>query len=177
MRRLLAAIVLLAALAWVAWRFLDRREVAVPAAAVDSAGTGVRAARLFFAAASGDSLVSESREIIEAATLRDRIAALVAELDRGPRSGGLAALPAGTAALHVYLDEGGLLTLDLSRSFQRGFRGGTGGEYLAIASIVRTLAANVPEVKRVMIVCGGEPIASLGGHLPLDQPLDIADWP
>jgi hypothetical protein len=32
-------------------------------------------------------------------------------------------------------------------------------------------------VKRVLIVCGGRPLATLGGHLPLDQPLDVNDWP
>ena len=90
---------------------------------------------------------------------------------------GLAALPAGTAALHVFLDDRGLLTLDLSRAFQHGFRGGSGAEYLAVASLVRTLGANLPEVKRVLIVCGGRPIATLGGHIPLDQPLDVNDWP
>jgi len=26
-------------------------------------------------------------------------------------------------------------------------------------------------------VCAGRPIATLGGHLPLDRPLDVADWP
>ena len=50
-------------------------------------------------------------------------------------------------------------------------------EYLAVASLVRTLGANLPEVKRILIVCGGRPMATLGGHLPLDQPLDVNDWP
>jgi hypothetical protein len=36
---------------------------------------------------------------------------------------------------------------------------------------------NLPEVKRVLLVCGGQPIETLGGHLPLDQPLDVQDWP
>ena len=69
------------------------------------------------------------------------------------------------------------MTLDLSRAFRQGFRGGSSAEYLAIASLVRTLGANLPELKRVRIVCDGEPISSLGGHLPLDQPLDVSDWP
>lgn len=178
MRRVAIAVLVLAVLAWAGWHWLRRPPAPrPPAAAADTAAAGVRAARLFFAAPSGDSLVSESREMVEAAGARERIAALVAELDRGPRGGGVAALPAGTAALHAFIDERGLLTLDLTRAFQQGFRGGAGGEYLAIASLVRTLAANVPEVKRVQIVCGGEPLATLGGHLPLDQPLDVADWP
>jgi hypothetical protein len=137
----------------------------------------VKAVRLFFASADGDSLVSETRDLVEAATLHDRVTALVRELDRGPTGGGIAVLAAGTSVRYVYLDENGLLTLDLSRSFVQGFRGGCGAEYLAVASLVRTLAANAPEVKRVLFVCGGEPLATLGGHVPLDRPVDVSDWP
>jgi hypothetical protein len=69
------------------------------------------------------------------------------------------------------------MTLDLSGAFRQRFRGGSATEYLAIASLVRTLSANLPEVKRLLVVCGGRPIASLGGHLALDRPLEIGDWP
>ena len=79
--------------------------------------------------------------------------------------------------MHAYLDDRGLLTLDLSRAFQQGFKGGSRAEELAVGSLVRTLGANVPEVKRVLIVCGGAAIPSLAGHVPLDQPLDTQDWP
>ena len=154
----------------------DEARRRMPAAA-DTSRAGVRAVELYFAAANGDSLVREERELVEPPTFRDRVVALVTELDRGPRGRGVAALPAGTSVLRVYLDDHGLLTLDLSGSFRQGFRGGATAEYLAIASLVRTLGANLPEVKHVLVVCAGRPIATLGGHLPLDRPLDVADWP
>jgi len=171
------AVLVIGSLAWFVRHWVRRTHVSPPLVAADSSAVGVRAARLYFASPSGDSLVVESREMIEAASLHDRVARLLAELDRGPRGAGTAALPAGTAALHVFLDDRGLLTLDVSRAFQRGFRGGSNAEYLAVASLVRTLAANLPEVKRVLIVCGGQPLPTLGGHLPLDQPLDVNEWP
>jgi hypothetical protein len=87
----------------------------------------------------------------------------------------VAALPAGTSVLHVYLDERGLMTLDLSRAFQQGFQGGSNAEYLAVASLVRTIGANIPEVQRVLLVCGGNPLPTLGGHLPLDRPIEVGD--
>jgi hypothetical protein len=121
--------------------------------------------------------MSESRDLHELGTLHERVSALVAELDRGPRGGSVAALPTGTSVLHVYLDDRGLMTLDLSRAFVKGFRGGSGAEYLAVASLVRTIGANLPEVKRLLLVCGGDPLPTLGGHLPLDRPIDISDWP
>jgi spore germination protein GerM len=180
MRRLTVALVVLAALAALAfaayrWIVVPRRAAPPPVALADTVGAGLRAVQLWFAAPSGDRLLAESRELPESATLHDRVAALVAELDRGPTGAGVAAVPPGTSLLHVYLDDEGLLTLDLSRAFQQGFRGGADAEYLAVASLVRTLAANVPGVKRVLIVCGGEPIATLGGHLPLDRPIDVTE--
>jgi hypothetical protein len=178
MRRVLVVGLVLAVLGFAAWQRWGRpRAAAVTAPApADSASAGLRAARLFFAAPGGDSLVSETRDLPERGTLHERIAGLVAELDRGPRGRGVAALPAGTAVLRVYLDDEGLLTLDLSRAFLQNFRGGSGAEYLAVASLVRTLGANEPEVRQVLIVCGGTPLQTLGGHLPLDRALDVAEF-
>jgi spore germination protein GerM len=170
---------ILAVLAWTAWRLTHRADEA-PApnpAASDTAGTGFRSARLWFVARSGDSLVSEPREMIEQTGLHDRVAALLDELARGPKGPGLTLLPAGTSLRSAYLDERGLLTLDLSGAFRSGFHGGAGAEELTIASLLRTLGDNLPEVRQVQIVCNGAPLASLGGHLPLDRPLDPADWP
>jgi hypothetical protein len=178
MRRVLLAIVVIAVLAWLAThvgRRAPARATAPPAA--DSAGAGVKAMRLYFGAGNGDSLVAESRELIEASGLHDRVAALVAELDRGPRGRGVAVLPAGTSVLRVFLDDRGLMTLDLSGAFRQRFRGGASAEYLAIASLIRTIGANVPEAKRVLVICAGRPVATRGGHQPLDRPLDVSDWP
>jgi hypothetical protein len=70
-----------------------------------------------------------------------------------------------------------LLTLDLSREFRTGFRGGSRAEDLAVGALVRTLASNVSGVRRVRLACAGAPLVTLGGHLPLDQPLDPQEWP
>lgn len=179
MRRLILVLLVIAALGFATWQWVivPRRPVAMPVPAADTLGAGLRAVQLYFVAPSGDRLVAESRELPEAATLHERVAALVAELDRGPTGAAVAAVPPGTSLLHVYLDDEGLMTVDVSRAFQQGFRGGAGAEYLAVSSLVRTLAANVPGVKRVLIVCGGEPLVTLGGHLPLDRPLDVTEIP
>ena len=179
LRRLMVGTVLMAMLAWLAWRW-SGPHAAPPSgegAGADSADAGLKTVRVYFASPGGDSLVSEAREMVEVQSLHERVAALVSELDRGPTGRGVAALPAGTSVLHVYLDDRGLMTLDLSRSFQQGFRGGSSAEYLAVASLIRTLGTNMPEVKRVLLICGGSPIATLGGHLPLDRPIEISDWP
>ena len=169
----------LIAIVWLGFRTLEPGPPPPPSVPLppDTAATGLEPVRLYFAAASAESLVSESRELPLASSLHERVTALVAELDAGPRGAGVTALPAGTSVLHCYLDDRGLMTLDLSRAFEQGFRGGSTTEYFAIASLVRTLSANLPEVRRVLLVCGGAPIATLGGHVPLDRPLDVNDWP
>ena len=132
---------------------------------------------LWFASPEGDSLVSEPREMPEQPELHAHVAALVAALEQGPRTGGERTLPEGTMLLHAYLDDSGLLTLDLSRPFRQGFQGGARAEELALGSLVRTIATGVPDAKRIRIVCAGVALPTLGGHFPLDQPLDPDDWP
>ena len=179
MKRIVIGVMAFGVIAFVAWGWWARARAprtAMPATA-DTTGTGVRAATLWFGAPDGSGLVSERRELPDAPGLHERVSALIAELERGPKAGGVAVLPSGPYLLHAYADDRGLLTLDLSRSFVQGFHGGSTAEWLAVASLVRTVGENVPEVKRVLIVCGGAPIATLGGHLPLDRPLDVSEWP
>ena len=167
---------LLGALALGGWQWWRAHAPApVAAAPPDTTQAGMRALTLWFAAESGDSLVFEERESPEQADLHARVAQLVDALAAGPERGGVAVLPTGTRALHVYLDDRGMMTLDLSRAFQQGFHGGSREEDLIIGSLMRTIASNLPEVKQVLVVCNGEPIGSLGGHVPLDLPIDPHD--
>lgn len=168
---------LIAVLAWTTWRLSRSPSPPAGEPRADSTSAGFVAARLYFASSSGDGLVAEARDMIESESLHDRVAALVAELDRGPKGPGVATLPSGTSVLHVYLDDRGLMTVDLSRAFQQGFRGGSTAEYLAVASLVRTIGSNFPEVKNVLLACGGAALPTLGGHLPLDRPIQVADLP
>lgn len=170
--------VLAAMLAWLAVRMRHGAERAGShAVARDTTGAGFARVTVFFPAVSGDSLVAESRSVIAQSDVHARVGGLVAELARGPATPALALIPAGTAVLHAYLDDRGLLTLDLSPEFRDGFHGGSSAEYLAVTSLARTLAANVPEAHRMQLACGGQPLPSLGGHLPLDQPIDLTPAP
>jgi spore germination protein GerM len=178
LRRWIVLGLVLIVLALVARQGFDRRNQLDPLpVAPDSSASSVRSATVWFASAEGDSLVPEPRDLPEQADLHTRVAALVAALEQGPRGEAARTLPEGTTLLHAYLDETGLLTLDLSLAFRQGFQGGARVEELVVGSLVHTVAANVPEAKRIRIVCGGAAFTSLGGHFPLDRPLDPDDWP
>jgi len=173
--RIALALALAALLGVLAWRAAGRhglvRTTGTPAA--DSAMAGLRPVALWFADPGGDSLVVEVRDLPEQEGLHARLAQLVDALARGPERRGLAVLPTGTGLVHAFLDDRGLLTLDLSRPFTQGFHGGSREEDLVVGSLVRTLRANVPEAKRVLFTCAGAPVGSLGGHLPLDRPIEL----
>lgn len=171
----LGVLLALVALGWFGWREARRRNDAAVAAVTvpDTTQTGMRAATLWFASADGDSLVAETRELPEQEGLHARVTVLVAALDQGPARRGVAVLPAGTSVLRVFLDDRGLLTLDLSRAFQQGFRGGSTAEDLAVSALVRTIGDNVPEVRSILFTCGGAPLVTLGGHVPLDRPVAV----
>jgi spore germination protein GerM len=174
---LVGALLIAMALGVRTWLERHPDELPPPLTGVDSTSAGMRAVPLWFASADAESLVIEPREMPERIGLHERVAALITALEQGPRAGGIRALPEGTALLNVYLDDAGLLTLDLSRAFRQGFKGGARAEELALGSLIRTVASGVPEAKRIRIVCAGNPLPTLGGHFPLDQPIDPNDWP
>jgi spore germination protein GerM len=140
----------------------------------DTTHAATLSVRLYFATPGGDSLAGEMRAIESRPALHERVESLIRELARGPRQGGVSLLPPGTAVRHVYIDHQGLLTLDLTPAF-RDFHGGSTAEYLSVGSVVRTLLANLPEARRVRLACGGEPLATLGGHVGCDRPFAAGD--
>lgn len=147
----------------------DGHEVLFPA--------GVRPAVLYFAASSGDSLVPVLRFVAESASPAGRAVLLVQELARGSGDEALLRLlPPRAAVRHAFLDEDGRLYLDFEAGFARGFAGGSTAEYLCLSSLVRTLAANLPEVRSLTISVAGNPVPSLGGHFPLQEELEVSQW-
>lgn len=79
-------------------------------------------------------------------------------------------IPKGTELLGVQVRDG-LAKVDFSREFRENFTGGSEGEALVIAVILRTMA-QFDEVKKVQILVEGKPVDSLG-HADLSQPLDV----
>ena len=183
MRRLIVGGLIVAVLAWVVAH--PKRRPGSPSGP-GWPRTGAPASRdttheepltvlLYFASPGGDSLAAEARDLASRPGLHERVENLMKELVRGSRHGGVPLLAPGTAVRHVYLDHRGLMTLDLTPAFRDRFRGGSTAEYLMVGSLVRTVLANVPEARRVRLVCAGEPLATLAGHVACDRPFDGSD--
>jgi len=83
-------------------------------------------------------------------------------------------LPAGSEIRDVYLVDPGLAVIDLNAAFADGHRSGVLVEELTLASLVETVAANVPGVTRVKVLVDGHQRDTLAGHVDLTNFFDMA---
>jgi sporulation and spore germination protein len=123
---------------------------------------------LFFQKNDDDLLAPEPRKILPGTTVIDQGKQVVAELIAGPRTKGLLpTVPEGTTVLGLYLDRAGTAYLDLSDEFVSGHPCGSSEELATVFSIVDSLTYNLPEIKRVRFLVGGEERETLHSHLDL----------
>lgn len=140
-------------------------------------GYGSQTVVLFFAEGGLEPAWREELRVIELHTdPADRVERVLEELFRGPEQGRGRAWPPGTRLAHVFIeDRAGLLTLDFHPATVGLLtRAGSLEERLALESLRRTLRVNFPELRALRILVGGEPAASLGGHLSTARPLRLA---
>lgn len=127
--------------------------------------------RLYFEAADRDGLLAEERDVAFSPDLAQQLRTVVEELAKGPTSGLLPTLPAGTRVLEVFVRAHGVACVSLSPELVSGLPGGSRPELLTVYSIVNTIVTNFPAVSRVQIVVGDQPVSSLAGHVDLARPL------
>jgi hypothetical protein len=83
-------------------------------------------------------------------------------------------LGAGSEIRNVYLVDPGLAVIDLNAAFADGHRSGVLIEELTVASLVETLATNIPGITRAKILVDGKERDTLAGHLDLTNFYDVA---
>jgi len=83
-------------------------------------------------------------------------------------------LAPGAEVRDVYLVDPGLAVVDVNDAFADGHRSGVLVEELTVASMVQTLAANIPGINRVKILVGGKERETLAGHADLSCTYDVA---
>lgn len=82
-------------------------------------------------------------------------------------------IPPGSEVRAVYLVDPGLAVIDLNSAFANGHRSGVLEEELSVASLIRTLAENVPGISRVRILIDGKERDTLAGHADLAAIYDV----
>ena len=82
-------------------------------------------------------------------------------------------LAQGAAVKDVFITSDGLCVVDLNGTFADGHRSGVMVEEMTVASMIESLAMNVPEVKRVKFLVDGKERESLAGHADLGMTYDV----
>jgi hypothetical protein len=82
-------------------------------------------------------------------------------------------LPAGADVRDVFLVNGNTAVVDTTPAFAEGHRSGVFVETLTVASLVKTLTANLPGVTRVKILVDGRERKTLAGHADLECFYDV----
>lgn len=129
--------------------------------------------RLFFNSPETPGLVMEDREVPFSSDLSRQLASVVEALVKGPAEGSslLPTLPAQTRVLEVFVTARGVAYVDLSRDAALGIAGGVSEELRAVYSVVNSIGANFPAIRRVQILVEDRPAETLAGHVDLSQPL------
>lgn len=85
----------------------------------------------------------------------------------------LRTLPSDAELLAFYLLPDGTGIADFSENLATSTPSGIQSEQLAVDSIVKTLEANVPQVRRLKILIHGQEVDTLAGHVDLLEPFVV----
>ena len=83
-------------------------------------------------------------------------------------------LPPGSDIRSVYLVDPGLAVIDVNAALADGHRSGVLSEELTVASLIQTLAANIPGIVKVKILVEGRERETLAGHADLSAVFDVS---
>ena len=141
-------------------------------------GKAEQALQLYFADDDAQNLVSERRSLPERSSLEEKVEAVVEALVAGPEEAShMAVLPKEARLLQTYYTESTrTLFLDFNHALVDRHPGGSTAEYLTLGALVRTVAANFPQVTRLQILVDGQAIDTLAGHFDTSKPIEVSDW-
>ena len=128
---------------------------------------------LYFSDSQAMYLVAEKRTISQIPSLARQA---VIELIKGPESSDFyPTIPEETQVNEVYIVDD-IAYIDLSEEIFKNHPGGSSGELMTVYSIVNTLT-EIPPIKGVQILVGGNEMNTLVGHIDISMPLlRDEDW-
>jgi len=116
-------------------------------------------------------LQEEPREIEAGATTTEDAKRTLEELVKGPESDLGSAVPRAAQVRNLFIDSSGTAYVDFDRELKEGHPGDAQEELYTVFSIVDTLAANFPQIKRVQILVEGVEVPRLTGTVDIRAPL------
>jgi len=138
-------------------------------AALQSNTAPQETATLYFPSYDQGALVAEQRPVSWAKADTDRIRQVLLALIEGSHQGYSRGLPASVRIRAVFLATDGTAYLDFESEGLEDLATGISSECLAVYSVVDSLAANIPAVKKVRILLQGKEVDTLDGHADLSD--------
>jgi spore germination protein GerM len=126
---------------------------------------------LYFSDSEGEYLIGEKRKILKKNTVQDEAEETVIELIKGPNGKLIPTLPPRTELLTLQISDAGVARVNFNPALSKDHPGGSSAEMMTVYSIVNSLSLNFPQIKRVQFLIDGKPIATIVGHLSLEQPV------
>jgi spore germination protein GerM len=127
--------------------------------------------KLYFESPDVSGLLPEDRSLPFSLELSRQLRTVVEELVRGSTTGLVSPLPADTKVLDVFVTARGVAFVSLSKEAAAGVSGGSTAELLTVYSVVNSITANFPAVKRVQLLLDDRPVSTFAGHVDVSRPL------
>jgi hypothetical protein len=148
-----------------------------PAAAVAPAAANAPAvprikATLYFASEDGMRLVPAEAEVPLAEGVVAQARSIVeAQLSAEAPAPLLSTIPKGAALRGIFISQRNEAFVDLDPAIRTAHPGGTLQELMTVYTIVNVLLTNLPNLREVQILIGGQEVDTLAGHVDLRRPL------
>lgn len=129
-------------------------------------------ATLFFASEDGLRLVPAEREVALAEGLVAQARSIVeAQLAAEPPPPLASTIPKGSTVRGIFISERNEAFVDLDPTIRSAHPGGTLQELMTVYTIVNALLTNLPNLREVQLLIGGQEVDTLAGHVDLRRPL------
>ena len=129
-------------------------------------------ATLYFASEDGMRLVPAEAEVPLAEGMVAQARSIVeAQLSAAAPAPLLSTIPKGAALRGIFISQRNEAFVDFDPSIRSAHPGGTLQELMTVYTIVNVLVTNLPTLREVQILIGGQEVDTLAGHVDLRRPL------
>jgi spore germination protein GerM len=154
----------------------ERREVVAPP--ISTPTDVVASAQVFWLSATEpDRLAAVTVQLPLSADPVERAKQLIGALIANPPTPAQRTLPVGATLLSFYILPNGTAVADFSDALASEMPSGILSEWMAVNSIVQTLAANMPGITRLKILIHGQEAETLAGHVDISGFFDLRTQP